>query len=339
LPWFDPYAETNPASHSVERKTSMTASLTVAIPTFNRSRDAARLAGQIAPWTEDGDRPVHAVFYDDGSSDDTYARLQRYGRDNLRILRNDTNQGYARTLIRALSECDTEWVMLVADDDVFAPDPRQLQALMTWLHEEDPDFVCTQWLTSDGRLYRGRNSTEPIPDKSLRQAASPAPGLIYRSAFVRRALPTLQRELDRGSDAALVYPQVVLLAQMIAAGGKAMYWSGSLVREGSAMPSGIRDARGRRYSSPASRLSQALAFDRLFRQMEREAPDRRYRSHSRTFRRENEIRLARALKRILLAQFPRDMTPNEVSGTVVRSSLSLLRRNAYRQISRLVPMP
>jgi hypothetical protein len=156
---------------------------------------------------------------------------------------------------------------------------------------------------------------------------------------VRRALPTLQRELDRGSDAALVYPQVVLLAQMIAAGGKAMYWSGSLVREGSAMPSGIRDARGRRYSSPASRLSQALAFDRLFRQMEREAPDRRYRSHSRTFRRENEIRLARALKRILLAQFPRDMTPNEVSGTVVRSSLSLLRRNAYRQISRLVPMP
>jgi hypothetical protein len=176
LPWFDPYAETNPASHSVERKTSMTASLTVAIPTFNRSRDAARLAGQIAPWTEDGDRPVHAVFYDDGSSDDTYARLQRYGRDNLRILRNDTNQGYARTLIRALSECDTEWVMLVADDDVFAPDPRQLQALMTWLHEEDPDFVCTQWLTSDGRLYRGRNSTEPIPDKSLRQAASHAPG-------------------------------------------------------------------------------------------------------------------------------------------------------------------
>jgi glycosyltransferase involved in cell wall biosynthesis len=142
----------------------MELSLTLAIPTFNRSLAAARLAGQIAPWTEASDCPVSAVFYDDGSTDDTYTLLQQYRSDNLKIIRNDTNQGYARTLIRALSECDTEWVMMVADDDAFAVKPGQLQELMTWLQVEDPDFVCTQWLTSDGRLYRGKNTTERITD-------------------------------------------------------------------------------------------------------------------------------------------------------------------------------
>jgi len=313
----------------------MTISLTLAIPTFNRSQAAARLAGQMAPWTEASDCPVSAVFYDDGSTDDTYTLLQQYRSDNLNVFRNDTNQGYARTLIRALSEGDTDWVMMVADDDVFAPEPHQLQELVTWLQVEDPDFVCTQWLTSDGQLYRGKHSTEPIPDWRLRQAASHAPGLIYRSSSVRQALPLLSRELERGSDAALVYPQVVLLAQMIAAGGKAMYWPGSLVREGSALPSGIRDVKGRKYSSAASRLSQAFAFDRLYRQMEQAAPNRRYRHHCRTFRKENEIRMAKALKRILRAHVPRDMRPHEISGAVARSSLSLLRQNLHRHIGRL----
>lgn len=315
----------------------MTASLTVAIPTFNRSQAAARLAGQITPWTQASDHPVTAAFYDDGSTDDTYELLQPYRSENLRFVRNDTNQGYPRTLIRVLSECETEWVMLVADDDVLTPDPGQVQELLSWLQAENPDFVCTQWLTSDGRLYRGRKTTGPITDKNLRAASGHAPGLIYRSSSVRLALPVLHRELDRGSDAALVYPQVVLVAQIIAAGGKAMYWSGSLVREGAGLPSGLRDAKGRQYWSPTSRLSQAFEFDRLFRQMEREAPDRRYRDHCRAFRKENDVRLARALNRVLRKQFPRDMNPPEILRTVARSGLGLLRQNLRRRIARLVP--
>jgi glycosyltransferase involved in cell wall biosynthesis len=94
----------------------MDASLTLAVPTFNRSRDAVRLAAQIAPWTEADGLAVSAVFYDDGSSDDTARSLERYRGPRLEVVRSDTNRGYARTLIRALSECDTEWVMLVADD-------------------------------------------------------------------------------------------------------------------------------------------------------------------------------------------------------------------------------
>jgi hypothetical protein len=315
----------------------MTASLTVAIPTFNRSRAAVRLAGEIAPWTESSDVAVSAVFYDDGSTDDTYELLQQHRSENLRVVRNDTNQGYAPTLIRALSECDSDWVMLVADDDVFAPDPGQLEALLSWLQAEGPDFVCTQWLTSDGRLYRGKNSTGPIPDRNLRAASGHAPGLIYRSSSVRQAIPMLQRELERESDAALVYPQVVLVAHIIAAGGKAMYWSGSLVREGAGLPSGVRDAKGRQYWSPTSRLSQAFAFDALYRQMEREAPNREYRDHCRAFRKENDIRLAKSLNRVLRKQFPRDMTPPEIVRTVARSSAGLLRQNIRRRLTRLAP--
>jgi hypothetical protein len=304
----------------------MQASLTLAIPTFNRSLDAARLAGQIASWTQSGDGAVSAVFYDDGSTDNTSTVLQKYRSDHLEVIRSDTNNGYAKTLIRALSEYDTEWVMMVADDDVFAPKPGQLEELVAWLHAEDPDFVCTQWLTSDGRLYRGKKSIRPISDESLRQATSHAPGLIYRASSVRPALPMLDRELGRKSDAALVYPQVVLVAQMLAAGCKAMYWPGSIVCEGSGQPSGIRDVQGRKYWSAKSRLAQAFAFDRTYREMERQAPSRQYRRHCRNFRKDNDARLAKALHRILRPCFPEDMSQDEIFATIARSSGGMLGR-------------
>jgi hypothetical protein len=315
----------------------MDASLTLAVPTFNRSRDAVRLAAQIAPWTEADGLAVSAVFYDDGSSDDTARSLERYRGPRLEVVRSDTNRGYARTLIRALSECDTEWVMLVADDDVFAPEPGHVEALMGWLAAERPDFVCTQWLTSDGGLYRGKDTTERITDADLRAAAAHAPGLIYRCSAVRQALPLLDRELERGSDAALVYPQVVLVAQMLAAGAKAMYWSRSLVQEGSASTSGITDSKGRTYWSASSRLAQAFAFDRLYRTMAREAPDREYRRHCRNFRADNELVLAAALKRVLRAHRPPGMSRFELLGVLARSGLALLRENVRRRLTRSAP--
>ena len=305
----------------------MPASLTLAIPTFNRSLDAARLAGQIASWTESSDGAVSAVFYDDGSTDDTVAVLQEYRSDHLEVIPSDTNNGYAKTLIRALSECETEWVMMVADDDVFAPEPGRLEELIAWLHAEGPDFVCTQWLTTDGRLYRGKKSTRPITDESLREASSHAPGLIYRNSSVRPALPLLDRELGRRSDAALVYPQVVLVAQMMAAGCKAMYWPGSIVREGSGLPSGIRDVKGRKYWSAKSRLAQAFAFDRTYREMEEQAPNRQYRRRCRSFRKDNDVRLAKALHRILRPHFPRDMSQDDIFATIARASGGMLGRD------------
>ena len=310
-----------------------TATLAIVVPTFNRQQSVVRLAAQVAPWTGTGEGGVVAVFYDDGSTDQTYAALQPYRGAALEVVRNEANQGYAETLVRAVSECEAEWIMMVADDDVFVPRPGQVDELTAWLHREEPDFVCTQWLRSDGRLYRGSSSSGPISAGSLRAVASHAPGLVYRSSAARRALPTLRRELDRGSHAAFVYPQVVLAAELFAAGAKALFWPDSLIREGSALPSGIRDLKGRRYASTASRMAQAVAFDQLYRQMEREAPDAEYRRRCRTFRQENEIRLARALTRLLRRHFPRDVPTREMYSVVARSSLRLLRRNLRRRAS------
>ena len=307
-----------------------TGTLLIVVPTYNREQSAARLAAQIGPWTGDG--AVSAVFYDDGSTDGSYEALQRYRSDALDVVRNGTNQGYARTLVRAISECRSEWLMMVADDDVFVPKPGQVDELLSWLHREQPDFVCTQWLRSDGRLYRGSRSSGRIRPGSLRAVASHAPGLVYRSASARLALPTLRRELDSGSHAAFVYPQVVLAAEMFAAGARALYWPDSMVREGSGLPSGIRDLRGRRYASTASRVAQGVAFDRLYRQMEREAPDAAYRRRCRAFRQDNEIRLAKALQRLLRRQFPRDVPAREMYAVVARSGFRLLRRNLRRRV-------
>lgn len=317
----------------------MEVSLTLAVPTFNRADDAARLAGQIAAWIESSGGAVSAVFYDDGSTDDTYTRLQAYEGPGLRVVRAEANQGYARTFLRALTECDTEWVMLVADDDVLTDDDGQRADLLAWLRAEQPDFVCTQWLTSDGGLYRGQSAHGPITDDNLRVAASHAPGLIYRSSSVRSTLPLLVQQLDDASDAALVYPQVVLVAQMLAADCTARYWGGSVIHEGSALPSGITDVDGRTYWSPESRLAQGFAFDRLYRQMAKDAPSRQYRAHCRAFREDNDVRLAKALHRILRAQLPDDMERLEIMATVARSSLRLLGPGRRRRVIRSASTP
>ena len=152
------------------------------------------------------------VFYDDGSTDDTYTLLQQYQSDNLKIVRNDTNQGYARTLIRALSECETEWVMMVADDDVFVPGPGQLQELMTWLHGEKPDFVCTQCGLRRMVSCMARTRPNESPMRSSKSLVTRAPGSSTGLPSCARPCPCWIG-LERGSDAALVYPQVVLVAQ------------------------------------------------------------------------------------------------------------------------------
>ena len=106
-----------------------------------------------------------------------------------------------------------------------------------------------------------------------------------------------------------------------------MYWPGSIVREGSGLPSGIRDVKGRKYWSAKSRLAQAFAFDRTYREMEEQAPNRQYRRRCPNFRKDNDARLAKALHRILRPHFPRDMSQDDIFATIARASGGMLGRD------------
>src|SRR5262245_51386278 len=100
--------------------------ITVVIPTWNRGALLERAVASVRAQTV----AVHEIIVvDDGSTDDTEARMRRRG-DSVRYLRQqNAGAGSARNLgMRAAS---SEWVAFLDSDDVFAFDhvARLLQAI------------------------------------------------------------------------------------------------------------------------------------------------------------------------------------------------------------------
>ena len=305
----------------------MIPALTIAIPTYNRLGTLFLALDDLVPLVDEG--LVSALVIVDGSSDGTYERIQSYARQGMEIVQNDGNQGYAATFCRIIRECDTEWVLVSADDDRI--DRSRLPELQQWLQSERPDFVSTQWRTVDDVLYRGRRLSGAINPKELRPAAGHAPGLVYRVEAARSALPVLEVHLREGSSAAIAYPQVLVAAQLMAA-GRASWWAGAVVREGSALPSGLSDAAGRSYWVPESRVSQVVDFDRFFAQGHAAAPDRRSRQLFRRWRRINGVALYPAIQTLV-----REAAPSVDDEWLDAGVRRFLRRKRWKQSIMGVP--
>jgi glycosyltransferase involved in cell wall biosynthesis len=101
--------------------------VTVVIPTRNH---APLLGGALSSALTQEEVDVEVIVIDDGSTDDTQARLDRIGDPRLRRLRNATPEGVARARNAALGLATGEWVAFLDDDDLWAPRKlrRQLDA-------------------------------------------------------------------------------------------------------------------------------------------------------------------------------------------------------------------
>jgi glycosyltransferase involved in cell wall biosynthesis len=101
--------------------------VTVVIPTRNR---APLLTGALSSALAQEEVDVEVIVVDDGSTDDTQARLDRVGDPRLRRLRNATPEGAARARNAALALAAGEWIAFLDEDDLWAPRKlrRQLDA-------------------------------------------------------------------------------------------------------------------------------------------------------------------------------------------------------------------
>lgn len=234
--------------------------LTIGIPTYNRSATVVSLLHQLL--AEPGAELVDILVIDDGSSDGTFARL----RDDptiaarVRVLNNDVNLGYPRTYARAFAECRTEYLMLMADDDLVIAE--NLAALLDYLERERPAFVSPQFLKG-ATVYRGRSTTGPIAPGEFLACSAHAPGLVYRVEDCRDALAELASRVESEAADALVYPQVVVLVNLLIAARKCEWLALPTAREEAPLPSGLRDAGGHAYLSVESRWRQLKSFDAL----------------------------------------------------------------------------
>ena len=230
--------------------------LTIGIPTFNRQKFIVRVIQSVS-----GCAPILVV--DDGSTDDTVASLARV--DGLRLISHAQNLGYAQAFIRLFEECTTEYLLVSADDDFIHP--TAVQDLSTYLQRARPTFVSTTWVDGGSGTQRG-NSSRRIHHDEFLKASKHAPGLVYHVLSVKKILPVLKDAVESREEAALAYPQVVILAALLA-GGADCWWSDiAPVAEGFAQESGIRTTSGATYDSFESQMQFRSSFARILKEME-----------------------------------------------------------------------
>jgi glycosyltransferase involved in cell wall biosynthesis len=237
--------------------------LTIGIPTYNRASTVSRVLHDLL--AEPASELVEVLVIDDGGADDTFAKLSEDPTiaSRVRVLRNDVNVGYPRTFARVFAECRTEYVMLMADDDLVVAE--NLAPLLDYLERERPAFVSPQFLKGS-TVYRGRATTGPITPRQFLSCSAHAPGLVYRVEDCRDALDELASRIESEQADALVYPQVVVFMNLMIAARKCEWFALPTAREVNPHPSGILDADGRAYWSVESRWQQLKSFDSMLEQ-------------------------------------------------------------------------
>src|SRR3989344_9506867 len=95
-------------------------SLTVAIPTYNRSETLEKILLQLS---QEKDIPFNILVSDDQSSDDTEAMIRRYQLilPNLVYNKNPVNLGFSGNVCKLYELADTRYVWFLCDDETVLP--------------------------------------------------------------------------------------------------------------------------------------------------------------------------------------------------------------------------
>jgi len=125
--------------------------VTVVVPTYQRSETVCRALASVFAQTHQADE---VIVVDDGSTDDTAARISREF-PRARVIRQQ-NLGVSAARNRGISESRQRWIALLDSDDEWRPSKleRQLEAL-----RGRPHAVChcdELWIRDGQRVNPGR---------------------------------------------------------------------------------------------------------------------------------------------------------------------------------------
>jgi glycosyltransferase involved in cell wall biosynthesis len=146
--------------------------VSVVIPTLNRWPLLERRALPSALAQEDVEFEV--VVVDDGSTDQTPARLAEVADRRLRVVRHESRRGLAAARNTGVAAARSDWVAFLDDDDLWAPRKlrRQLDAAVT--QGADWGYVRAIAVDEAGRVVE----LDPLPSST--EVAS----LLLRGNFV-----------------------------------------------------------------------------------------------------------------------------------------------------------
>ena len=121
--------------------------ISIIIPTRNRGSLLASRALPSALAQEGVDQEV--VVVDDGSSDDTVARLAAWDDARIRVVRVDGPHGVSIARNAGIAAARGEWLAFLDDDDVWAP--TKLRTQLEVGRNENADFVYAGALAVDAQ--------------------------------------------------------------------------------------------------------------------------------------------------------------------------------------------
>lgn len=118
---------------------AMTPLLTIAIPTYNRSRYLAELLPEIIRQSQDEDAgKLEILVLDNASTDGTQALVEGQRSDSLRYVRNPENIGADRNFIKCVEMARGRYVWLFGDDEILRP--QGIRRVLTRL-QSSPEFL------------------------------------------------------------------------------------------------------------------------------------------------------------------------------------------------------
>ncbi|HXK57940.1 MAG TPA: glycosyltransferase family A protein [Gammaproteobacteria bacterium] len=166
----------------------MSDSISVVVPTFNRSGTLRRALQSIARQTR---APDQIIVVDDGSTDDT--RQMVTSRFPQAIYLHQPNRGVSSARNLGINSASGEWIALLDSDDEWLP--GKLSAQLELLGSL-PDYrICHTeeiWIRSGRRVNQMKKHTKCGGDIFLRClplcVISPSSALIHRSLFDRIGL-------------------------------------------------------------------------------------------------------------------------------------------------------
>ena len=144
------------------------------------------------------------VLCEDGSPDNTYEVARKYAekRSNIKLLRNETNQGLNYTLNRCLALAEGEYIARMDGDDISLPERFEKEVEFLDTHPEYAIVTTPMQHFDENGIFRiGKGGFEP--DRTVFPKYSPfchAPCMVRREAYLAVGGYTVSDRLLREED-------------------------------------------------------------------------------------------------------------------------------------------
>jgi glycosyltransferase involved in cell wall biosynthesis len=130
--------------------------VSVLIPAFNAGRTIDRALASV--FAQDY-QPLEIIVIDDGSTDDTAARVASHRHEGIRLVRLEENRGEAAAMNAGLELARGEFVAFLDADDEWLAGKLSAQVSLL-VANPDMSFVCSRWREID---ESGCASEQPDP--------------------------------------------------------------------------------------------------------------------------------------------------------------------------------